>query len=56
MVSLQEQLQQFNDTLDRWLGLAKEYFLQLNDYEKYAWAGEGVGFLLVLVGVALLFV
>jgi hypothetical protein len=31
------------------------YFAQLNDYEKYAWIASAIGFLLVIVGIVLLF-
>jgi hypothetical protein len=32
-----------------------EYFSQLNDEEKYAWLAEIFGFILVVVGIVLIF-
>jgi hypothetical protein len=31
------------------------YFAQLNQEEKYGWAAEGVGFVVIVVGIVFLF-
>jgi hypothetical protein len=37
------------------LQAAQEYFQQLNEAEQYAWIAEIVGFIVVIVGIILLF-
>ncbi|HIH24901.1 TPA: hypothetical protein HA251_07750 [Candidatus Woesearchaeota archaeon] len=56
MASFQEQLQELNDRLEQWFESAKQYFSQLNDYEKYAWGAEAVGGALVIAGIVLFIV
>lgn len=42
---------QFND----FVNAANIYFSQLNDYEKYAWIAEAVGFCVIIAGIVMLF-
>jgi hypothetical protein len=55
MASFQEQLDELNQKIEAWFNDVKEYFLQLNEYEKYGWAAEGTGFILIIVGIVLFF-
>ncbi len=56
MASFQEQLEELKQKLQNWIDDVKVYFSQLNDYEKYAWAAEGTGFILIIVGIVLFFI
>jgi hypothetical protein len=42
---------QMQDVLEQ----IKGYFSDLDDQERYGWLAEGIGFVLVIVGVVLLF-
>lgn len=43
------------DQVNVWLQQAQVYFQQLNNYEKYGWIAEILGFGLVITGIILLF-
>lgn len=45
---------QLNNTINRWYAATREYFLALNQNELYGWVGEGVGFILLVLGLILL--
>ena len=54
-MTFQNQLQDFQTKLNAFVDKAKEYFMQLNDYEKYGWIAEAIGLLLIIVGLVLFF-
>lgn len=54
MGDLQAELDRFNGKLNEWLSDMKVYFSQLNEQEMYGWIGEGVGFIVLIVGLVLL--
>ena len=49
------EMSEFADQVNLFLQQAQVYFGQLNEYEKYGWVAEGIGLLLVIVGIVLLF-
>jgi len=56
MADFKSQLDEWNRQLNEFVEKTKVYFSQLNDYEKYAWVGESVGFVVFIVGIVLFFV
>ncbi|MBR9700524.1 hypothetical protein GOV11_01525 [Candidatus Woesearchaeota archaeon] len=50
----QEKWEDFARKMNEWQDQAKEYFSQLNQNEIYGWVGEGVGFVIFIVGIILL--
>ncbi len=46
--------ERLNGSLGGLMAEVKEYFSDLNEREKYAWVGEGIGFVLFLSGIVLL--
>jgi hypothetical protein len=54
-MDFQAQLNDWNAQLNEFFQLVQRYFKQLNEYETYGWIAEGVGLLLIIVGIVLLF-
>lgn len=45
---------QINDAINRWLDIAKEYFLNLDQNEQYGWGVMGLGLILFITGIVLI--
>jgi hypothetical protein len=53
MVDFNALLNQFTQQVNAFIAKAQAYFKSLTQYEMYAWIGEGVGFILVIVALIL---
>jgi hypothetical protein len=46
-----QMIQKFKIWLNRTIALVQAYFKSLTQYELYAWIGEGVGFVMILISL-----
>ena len=44
-------IQKFKIWLNKTIALVQAYFKSLTQYELYAWIGEGVGFVMILISL-----